>query len=52
MTDFEKKDERNIILKSLERSDELIRVVENVNSDKEVCRVLVILLKELIESVR
>jgi hypothetical protein len=40
-----------IILKSLERSEELIRVMENIDSDEEVCGVLVILLKELIESV-
>jgi len=40
-----------IILKSLERSEELVRVVENVDSDEEVGSVLVILLEELIKLV-
>jgi hypothetical protein len=41
-------DKRDVILKCLERREEFFRVFENIGTDEEVGRVLIVLLKELV----
>jgi hypothetical protein len=41
-------DERDVILKCLERRDEFLWVFENIGTDEEVGGVLIVLLEELV----